>query len=64
MKFEYYTQYISESKLDFKVEFDALGELGWELVQIVNGFAIFKRQVLPTVNKTRQLLTEIEKQEE
>jgi len=61
MKYEYYSQNMSPKEgSEFKSQLDSMGGLGWELIQIVNGLAIFKRLV-PPINKTkRQLLQEIQ----
>ena len=47
MEFEYYSQKMTpEEGIDFKAQLDAMGGLGWELVQInPDGLAIFKRQI-------------------
>ena len=46
MKYEYYTQRMEpDESIEFKEKLDVMGALGWELVQIINQMAIFKKPV-------------------
>lgn len=51
MKFEYYTQDMNvRAEMEYKVELDAMGSLGWELVKIIETsegwMHVFKREVV------------------
>ena len=63
MKFEYYSQYMQPAEgIDYKAKLDAMGALGWELVEIVgeDNLHVFKREIPEGIKLKidKQLLTE------
>lgn len=59
-KFEYYSQYMRPAEdQEYKSQLDAMGSLGWELVDITpDDLHVFKRECVEQTNKKELLLEE------